>query len=59
MKSGKVLLMVFIVLASVIGAAAFHEFDSNENNIISTDFSFKEKTIKIGLSDGIGSYDKG
>ena len=56
MKSGKIILLVFIVIASAIGVATFHELDSNENNTISTDnFSFQEKTVKIELSDGAGS----
>jgi len=60
MKSGRIILMVLIVLASAIGTATIHELGSNENNIFSTDyFSFKEKTVKIGISDGIGSSDKG
>lgn len=60
MKSGRIILMVFIVLASAIGAATIHELGSNENNIISIDnFLFQEKTVKIDLSDGIGSSDIG
>jgi len=60
MKSGKIILMVFIVLASAIGVATFHELGSNESNTISTDnFSFQEKTVKIELSDGAGSSDLG
>ena len=52
--------MVFIVLASAIGIAAFHELSSNENNITSTDnFSFQEKKVNIELSDGAGSTDNG
>ena len=48
--------MVFIVLASAIGVATFHELGSIENNTISPDnFSFQEKTVKIELSDGAGS----
>jgi len=30
MKSGKIILMVFIVLASAISVATFHELGSNE-----------------------------
>lgn len=52
--------MVFIVLASAIGVATFHELGSNESTTISTDnFSFQEKTVKIELSDGAGSSDLG
>ena len=60
MKSGKIILMVFIVLASAIGAATFHEFGSHENNSIPLDdFSSQKKTVKIELSDGTGSSDTG
>ncbi|MGI0056035.1 MAG: hypothetical protein ACREAK_01540 [Nitrosarchaeum sp.] len=52
--------MVLIVLSSVIGAAAFHELGSNENNTIPiNDFSSQKKTIEIELSDGTGSSDTG
>jgi hypothetical protein len=60
MKSGKIILMVFIVLASAVGFATFNEIGIIDNNMFSIDnFSFKEKTVKIGISDGIGSSDKG
>ena len=52
--------MVFIVLALAIGVATFNELDSNENKPIQIDdFSSKENTVKIELSDGAGSSDKG
>jgi len=60
MKSGKIILMVFIVLASAIGVATFHELGSNENNTIPiNDFSSQTKTVKIELSDGTSSSDTG
>ena len=56
MKSGKILLMVFIVLASAVGLATLQELGSDENRSITTDnFSSKDKTVKIQLSDGVGS----
>ena len=56
MKSGKTLLVIFIVVASAIGLATFQEFNSVENHLVSTDdFSSNLKTIKISLSDGVGS----
>jgi hypothetical protein len=56
MKSGKIILMVFIVFASAVGVATFHELGFNDNNPISIDdFSFQDKTVKIELSDGAGS----
>lgn len=55
MKSGKTLLIVFIVVASAIGLATFPEFNSVENHLVSTDdFSSNVKTVKISLSDGVG-----
>ena len=52
--------MVFIVLASAIGVATFHELGSNENNTIPVnDFSYQKNTVKIELSDGTGSSDTG
>ena len=56
MKSGKTLLIVFIVVASAIGLATFQEFNSVENHVVTTgDFSSDVKTVKISLSDGVGS----
>jgi len=58
MKSGKIILMVFIVLASAIGVATFHELSFNENNPIPVnDFPYQKNTVKIELSDGTGSSD--
>ena len=60
MKSGKIILMVLVVLSSAIGAATFYELGSNENNTIPIDdFSSQKKTVKIELSDGTGSSDTG
>lgn len=60
MKSGKVLLIVFIVLALTIGVTTFDELGSNENKLIQIgDLSSQVKTIEIELSDGAGSSDKG
>ena len=52
--------MVFILLASAIGVATFHELGSNENNPIPVnDFPYQKNTVKIELSDGTGSSDTG
>jgi hypothetical protein len=56
MKSGKILLMVIIVLASAISLATLQEFRFEENITTNTDdFSSNVKTVKISLSDGVGS----
>jgi len=48
--------MVIIVLTSAIGLASLHEFKNDENNIAITDDLYsKAKTVKIQISDGIGS----
>jgi len=55
MKSGKILLVIFIVAASAIGLATFQEFNLVENHLTPNDFSSNDKTVKISLSDGVGS----
>lgn len=56
MKSGTILLMVIIVLASAISLATLQEFRFEENITTNTDdFSSNAKTVKISLSDGVGS----
>jgi hypothetical protein len=56
MKSGKTLLVIFIVAASSIGFATFQEFNLVENPLVTLDdFSSHIKTVKISLSDGVGS----
>lgn len=60
MKSGKIILMVFIVLSSAIGVVTFNELDSTKGTQIQVDdFSSEKKTVKIELSDGTGSSDTG
>lgn len=60
MKSGKIILMVFIVLSSAIGVVTFNELDSTKDKQIQVDdFSSKKQTVKIELSDGTGSSDTG
>jgi hypothetical protein len=56
MKSGKMLLMVIIVLASAASIATFQGFIFDENDTTNTDdFSSNAKTVRISLSDGVGS----
>ena len=60
MKSGKIFLMIFIVLYSAIGLAVMQDFASNENQSVSVDdYSSQVKKTKIKVSDGVGSADKG
>ncbi|MEX0854367.1 MAG: hypothetical protein WD018_01205 [Nitrosopumilaceae archaeon] len=59
MKSGKVLLMIFLVLSSAIGLAIMQDFASDENQSVSVDdYSSQVKKINIKVSDGVGSKDK-
>ena len=52
--------MIFIVLSSAIGLAVIQDFASDENQSVSIDdYSSQVKQIKIKVSDGIGSDDKG
>ena len=60
MKSGKIILVVLIVLSSTIGASMFYAPSSDENIPIPiNDFSSQKKIVKIELSDGTGSSDTG
>jgi len=55
MKSGKILLMVFIVLVSTIGIATLQELGTEHNLANMDDLSSKAKTVEIKLSDGVES----
>ena len=60
MKSGKIFLMIFIVLSSAIGLAVMQDFASDENQSVNVDDFFSQtKTKKIQLSDGVGTDSKG
>ena len=60
MKSGKIFLMIFIVLSSAIGLAVIQDFASDENQSVSVDgYSSQVKKIKIKVSDGVGTDSKG
>ena len=60
MKSGKIFLMIFIVLSSAIGLALIQDFASNESQSVSVDDFFSQTTTKkIKLSDGVGTDSKG
>jgi hypothetical protein len=60
MKSGKIFLMIFIILSSAIGLAVIQDFVSDESQSVSVyDFFSQTKTKKIQLSDGVGTDSKG
>jgi hypothetical protein len=60
MKSGKIFLMIFIVLSSAIGLAVIQDFTSDGNQSVSVDDFFSQtKTKTIKLSDGVGTDSKG
>ena len=60
MKSGKIFLMIFLVLSSAIGLAVIQNFSSNESQTVSVrDFFSQTKTKTIKLSDGVGTDSTG
>lgn len=60
MKSGKIFLIIFLVLFSVVGLVAIQGFASNGNQSINVDNYFSQvKTQTVKLSDGVGTDSKG
>jgi hypothetical protein len=60
MKSGKIFLMIFIVLSSAIGLAVIQDFAYDRSQSVSVDDFFSQtKTKTITLSDGVGTDSKG
>ena len=60
MNSGKILLIIFVVISTVIGFTTIQDYSSNENESINVDdFSSQVETVKIEISDGVGSVDSG
>ena len=60
MKSGKILLVVFLVLASAIGIASVSGLSINSNEGISLDTFFTHpKTIQVKIIDSTGSSEQG
>ena len=60
MKSGKIFLMIFIVLSSAIGLAIMQDFASDGSQSVNVDDFFSQtQTTKIKLSDGVGTDSKG
>ena len=60
MQSGKIFLIIFVVLSTVIGLAIIQDYSlDNDESVSADDFSSEEKILTIDLTDGIGSSDKG
>ena len=58
MNLGKISLIIFVVLSTVIGFATIQDYSSDESKSIDVDdFSSQDKTVKIDISDGVGSVD--
>jgi len=61
MKSRKVVLVFFLVLAFAVGLTTlqdYYAFDENES-IVTNQFSSQLKTITVEIGDGVGSEDSG
>ena len=60
MNLGKISLIIFVVLSTVIGFATIQDYSSDESKSIDVDdFSSQDKTVKIDISDEAGSVDIG
>jgi len=61
MKSRKVILIFFVVLAFAIGLTTLQDYNVFEENesVATNEFSSQLKTITVDINDGIGSGDKG
>jgi len=60
MKSRKVVLIFFLVLAFAVGLTSlqdYYAFDENES-FVTNEFSSQLKTITVEINDGVGSGDK-
>ena len=60
MKSRKLILIFFVVLAFAVGFTTLQDYAFDENeSVITNEFSSQLKTITVEIADGIGSGDKG
>ncbi len=60
MRSRKVILIFFLVLAFAVGLATLQDYAFDENVSIATnEFSSQPSTINVEIADGIGSGDNG
>ena len=60
MKSRKLILIFFVVLAFAVGFTTLQDYAFDENeSVITNEFSSQLKTITVEIVDGVGSGDKG
>jgi len=60
MKSRKVVLIFFVVLAFAVGFSTLQDYAFDETESIATnEFSSQPNTITVEIDDGIGSGDNG
>jgi len=60
MKSRKVILIFFVVLAFAVGFTTLQDYAFDEHESVTTnEFSSQLKTITVEIVDGVGSGDKG
>ena len=60
MRSRKVVLIFFLVLAFAVGLTTLQDYAFDENVSIATnEFSSQPSTINVEIADGIGSGDNG
>jgi len=60
MKSRKVILIFFIVLAFAVGLTTLQDYTFDENESVATnEFSSQLKIITVEIADGVGSGDEG
>ncbi len=60
MRSRKVILIFFLVLAFAVGLTTLQDYAFDENVSIATnEFSSQPSTINVEIADGIGSGDNG
>ncbi len=60
MRSRKVILVFFLVLAFAVGLTTLQDYAFDENVSIATnEFSSQPSTINVEIADGIGSGDNG
>lgn len=59
MNSGKIILIIFVALATVMGLAAIQDHSSDENESVNFDSPPQTETIAVEISDGVGSGDTG
>ncbi len=60
MRSRKVILVFFLVLAFAVGLTTLQDYAFDENESVATnEFSSQLKIITVEIADGVGSGDNG